>query len=171
MAPRREYQRGRRTGGAGAPEKRAHHGRLAAARVARLSVHARADPARLRRAGAVGEHDADGQRRVDPHRGSHLAARCDAGREHADDYVRPRARRHVHGGRRADRSVRASSARRCRSGSRPTRRNTSTSPRPTTSWFRAGSKTVRSSMPTAASIRTTAAATAWRFTARTARWR
>ena len=78
MAARREYQRGRRTGGAGAPEKRAHHGRLAASRVARLSVHARADPARLRRPGAVGEHDADEQRRVDPPLGSHLAARCHA---------------------------------------------------------------------------------------------
>ena len=38
----------------------------------------------------VGEHDADEQRRVDPPLGSHLAARCDPGREHADDYVRAR---------------------------------------------------------------------------------
>ena len=64
-----------------------------------------------------------------------------------------------------------SSARRCRSGSRPTRKNTWTSLRRTTSWFRAGSKTARSSMPTAAYIRTTAAATASRSTARRARWR
>ena len=45
------------------------------------------------------------------------------------------------------------------------------SPRPTTSWFRVGSKAVRSSMPMSAYIRTTAAATASRFTARMARCR
>ena len=36
---------------------------LAAPRRARLSVHARADPAGLRRRGAIGEYDADGPRR------------------------------------------------------------------------------------------------------------
>ena len=54
-----KHVRGRRTRGAGAQEKPAHHGRLAASRVARLSVHARANPARLRRTGAIGEQDTD----------------------------------------------------------------------------------------------------------------
>ena len=69
-------------------------------------AHARAGEGRLRRAGAVGEHDAcmgsgvltrtsdrTWQRDVTPRR------------EHAHHHVRPRDRRAVHGGRRADRSV------------------------------------------------------------------
>ena len=56
-------------------------------------------------------------------------------------------------------------------GSRPTRKNTWTSPHPTTSRFTAAPKTAPSSMPTAAYIRITAAGTGWRFTAGRARWR
>ena len=38
--------------------------------------------------GALGEHAADEQRRVDAPVRSHLAARCHVGREHIDDYLR-----------------------------------------------------------------------------------
>src|SRR5262249_59191977 len=88
-APRREYQRGRRTRGAGPEEKRAHHGRLAAPGIARLSLYARADPRRLRWTGIGGEHDADEQPRVNPPLGSHLAARPDLLGQHAYDYFPP----------------------------------------------------------------------------------
>ena len=138
--------------------------------VPRLSVHARADPARLRRTGAGGEHDADGQRRVDPAVGSHLAARCDPGGEHTDDYVRARARRHVHGGRRADRSVRD----RRHAGAAVVRDRHEkyvdvTSP--DNIMVQGRLSTAPSSTPILACIRTTAAAIVWRFTARKARCR
>ena len=71
-----------------------------------------------------------GEWRADPHVGPHLAARLQPGREHTNDHVRTRDGRGVHGRRRAGRSVRPSSARRCRSGSRPTPKNTWTSTSP-----------------------------------------